>query len=122
DELEPLELGAEHAQRLDAAEVHPAAAMHGETGRLIEDEKTRVLVDDPVREPCDGRRRGRRGGPGAGPPDRGHSDPVPGSKLVAWIRAARVHADLAGPDKPVDMAAWHAFQAGEQKVVESLAR
>src|SRR5690606_8623433 len=102
------------------AEIHAAAAMHRESGRLVEDEEPGVLVDDPVREPRDGLGRGarRRGG---GSADGGHSDAIAGSKSVARGRASRVDSDLAGADQSVNVAAGNALEARDQEIVEALA-
>jgi hypothetical protein len=45
-QLEERRLRALHAQLLDDAEAHPAAAMHRQTGRLVEDQQRLVLEDD----------------------------------------------------------------------------
>ena len=108
------------AQRVDGTEGEPAAAVHGDAGRLGDEEEILVLAHDRVRQ----RVRQRVGH--ARLAARGHAQRRD-AHLLALDQATRlpdaapVDAYLALTDQTVDMALGHARRAADQEVVDPLA-
>jgi hypothetical protein len=123
DELEEARLRSRGAQALDHAVRDAAAAVDGDAGRLVQRDEVVVLVEDRellARPRGPGRTRGRRRRlPG---PDRRQPDAVALGQPGIRACALAVHANLAGPDDPVEVALGHALERLGEEIVEALAR
>ena len=114
-------VGPRGAQRLDDAEAHAAAAVHGDAGRLVDDQQPRIFVDDGADQALHHRRRRaarRRGSAGA---HRRHPHDVACQQPLIGLGALAVHAHLAFADHAKDMGLGHVLEDSAEKVVEPLA-
>lgn len=116
-------LGTGGPEHLDHAVGHPAAAVHGDAGRLVEDQDVVVLVDDGPEHPLDERAARRAGARGRrfGLPHRRDPDPVARRDALVGPCALAVHAHLALAEQPVDVRPRDTLQVPDQEVVEPLA-
>ena len=120
DELEELRVRAGMAQPLDHAEGDSAAAVHGESGRLVERDQRLVL--EQHRRNVERARRGR-GAPAWAPRSgwgESAASPRSASRVSGPTRAA-IDPHFAAAQNPVDVAFGHPFQHFLQEVVDPLA-
>ena len=111
------------AQRLDQAHAYPAAAMHGQPGRLIQHQKLFVLVQNAVMQPVeapgfDGRTELRRGAGTEAHWRNTHH--ITGLEAVVRVAAAFVQPYLALAYQAVNAGARHALEEAKQEIVEAL--
>ena len=122
DKLDPAVVRSGGAQTFDDSEIQSAAAMHGPSGRLVQDDQSIVLVDDrpiDVALPHLGR---CPPWPGLAYPNRRDPHDVAGSQTVVLSHPATIDSDLAATQQPVNPCAWNAFQIARQEVVDALPR
>ena len=109
------------AQEFDRSEADAAAAVAGDSRRLVDDEEIAVLVQDGRLDPrslC----RGRDAGLGAlGLSYRRNADGVAGGEPQVGLCALPVDADPAGAQQSIDEAFRDPFQACRQEVIDALA-
>ena len=97
--------------------------MHGETGRLVKDEKSRILVQDRVPH---AREQGIRNPWWSLPArrqiaHRRQADFVVCGEAIVGLLALAVDAHFATAKQPVDAASRHAGKRPQQEIVEPLA-
>ena len=115
-QLQEARLRARPAQLLDDAKAHAAAAMHRDTGRLVDGQQVLVLEQDGELPRWRGLRRGPLG-------DRHGRHPhfISGRQPGVGRRATLVHPHLTAADDAVDVGLGHALEDAQQKVVQPLA-
>ena len=119
DELEEAGVGPGGTQALDQAVTDAAAAVDGESRRLVHRDQRVVLEHDGQRARRPGRCRCTdlgRGGPDRRDPHR----VAPGQARVR-AHAPSVDPDLAGTEDPVQMALRDSLQDPGEEVVDALA-
>ena len=113
------------AQRLDQPDTYPAAAMHRQTGRLIDYQKLLVLVQNPFQQPIEPAAGGRLGGEilavGFGAPYRRQAHHIARFQAVIRLGTALIDPHLALAQQAVHTGTGDAFEGGEQEVVQALA-
>ncbi len=104
------------AQLLDHAEGHPAAAMHRDTGGLVDHDQRLILMGN-FKFPCrnNGLRRTFGGADGR------HAQAVADLQPILGRHPALVHPHLAAAQDAVDMALGHTLGNAQQEVVDALA-
>ncbi len=117
-ERQVLELGARMAQQFDNTVADPAAAVHGDAARLVDDKQSLVLVKHPIVDalckPAIGQIR-----PGADACRR-DAHLVTRLQLVLGPDAPAVHPDLAFAQDPVQTAPGQPGQFPAQKIIDAL--
>ena len=111
--------GVHGAQRLDHPPVATGAGVHRHSGRLVQCQQVRILVQHPPeqslarlpRRRLPARRRGAH---------RRHPHQITGLQAIGRLHATLVHAHLALAQDTVDMGARYALELAEQVVVDPL--
>ena len=122
DQLQASRPGPGGAQALDDAEGHPASAVHGPTGGLVQHDQAVVLEEN---RPLDGPLPLLRGGcprSGIGGPHRRDAHDVAEGESVVLPHAATVDPNLPPAQQPVDSRTRNAPEMQRQEVVDALPR
>jgi hypothetical protein len=114
-QFEEFRLGTGLPQLFDHAETHPAAAMHRNPGRLVDDQQRLVLHHHhEIARRYRGHSRGRR------QTNRRHAYDIADAETEVGADATLVNADFATAQNPIHVTLRHPFANTQEKVVDPL--
>ncbi len=119
-QLELLGIRAQLAERFDHAEAQAAAAMHGDTCRLVEHDKRLVFVDDRRFETLQKRLRDRHRLVALRHAHRRNAHDIACLQLVLRLDPPLVHTHFAFAQNAVNQGFGHTLEISDQKVIDAL--
>lgn len=121
NQFQLLGIGTQLTKGFDHPEIQPAAAVNRNAGGLVDHDQGFVFVDNrrfqPLQQPLG---QGHRL-VALRHANRRHAHDIAGLELVFGLDPTFVHAHFAFAQNAVNQGLGHAFEPGEEKVVDSLA-
>ena len=109
------------AQGLDNAKTHAAAAVHGDSSRLVDHQQVFVLKNDRPLDQFHQAARGPSGFTAGVDSHRRQAHFIARLNAVFRVDSLAVDAYLALAQQPIDPAAGHGLEVAHEKIVNALA-
>lgn len=116
-----LGIGTQLAKRLDHSVIQTAAAMHGDTGRLVQHDQRLVLINDGGFEALQQPLRQRLGLIALSQAQRRHAHHVTSLEFVLGLDPPLVNPHFALAQNAVNQGLGHALELCPEEVVDALA-